>query len=213
MVVTDHDVMAAEAWSYYKQRIGTSHGIDLRFDLQSLIPHVTGLEVLTRPFSVDEMDSSVSSMHPDKAQGPDGFIGFFMKKCWDTIKGDFYALANDFYSQSVFMENLNSSYITLVPKISSPEKINDYRPISLPNTALKFVSKMVADWLQCEILRCIHMNQYGFIKGRTIHDCLGWSFEYIYQCKASKKPIVILKLDFEKAFDFIEHEAIYSIMR
>jgi hypothetical protein len=42
---------------------------------------------------------------------------------------------------------------------------------------------------------------------------LGWSFEYIYQCKASKKPIVILKLDFEKAFDFIEHEAIYSIMR
>jgi hypothetical protein len=72
---------------------------------------------------------------------------------------------------------------------------------------------MVADRLQEEIVGCIHKNQYGFIKGRTIHDCLGWSFEYIYQCKASKKPIVILKLDFEKAFDSIEHEAIYSIMR
>jgi retron-type reverse transcriptase len=72
---------------------------------------------------------------------------------------------------------------------------------------------MAADRFQKVIMQCIHKNQYGFIKSRTIHDCLAWTFGYIHQCKASKKPVVILKLDFEKAFDTIEHEVIYEILR
>jgi retron-type reverse transcriptase len=72
---------------------------------------------------------------------------------------------------------------------------------------------MAADRFQKVIMQCIHKNQYGFIKSRNIHDCLAWTFEYIHQCKASKKPVVILKLDFKKAFDTIEHEVIYGILR
>jgi retron-type reverse transcriptase len=100
-----------------------------------------------------------------------------------------------------------------VPTVAFPEKINDYRPISLTNTSVKFISKVIVDRLQGKIIDCVHKNQYGFIKGRTIHDCLGWSFKYIHQCKASRKPIVILKLDLEKAFDSIEHETLYMVLR
>jgi hypothetical protein len=42
---------------------------------------------------------------------------------------------------------------------------------------------------------------------------LAWSFEYLYLCQASKRPIIILKLDFAKAFDTIEHNAIIQVMR
>jgi hypothetical protein len=62
-------------------------------------------------------------------------------------------------------------------------------------------------------LSLVHKNQYGFNKLRTIQDCIARAFEYIYQCKHSKQEIVILKLDFAKAFDTIKHSAIMEMMK
>ena len=98
-------------------------------------------------------------------------------------------------------------------KNSAPSSLNDYRPITLLNCCLKVITKLLANRLQRVILRIIHRNQYGFLKGRTIQDCLAWAFEYIYQCQASKKDIVLLKLDFAKAFDTIDHTAMLTIMK
>ena len=71
----------------------------------------------------------------------------------------------------------------------------------------------MADKVQSVILSLIHTNQYGFIKSRTIQDCLAWTYEYIYQCQHLRKEIVVLKLGFTKAFDTMEHNTILEMMK
>jgi hypothetical protein len=91
--------------------------------------------------------------------------------------------------------------------------VNDFMPISLLNYSLKFLTKLLSNRLQAVIPKVVHANQYGFIKGRTIQDCLAWAFQFLHMCHKSKREIVLLKLDFGKAFDKIEHVVILEVLK
>ena len=102
----------------------------MRFALHHIIKKVEGLDDLTVPFTTDEIDLVVKEMPLDRALGPDGFNGCFMKSCWNIIKQDFYQLVMDFYEGDLDLDSINTGFITLIPKCQSPKTVNDYRPIT-----------------------------------------------------------------------------------
>lgn len=155
-------------WNVYKNRMGISADTAMVFNLQDLVPRRENLEHLSEPFSREEVDAVVKKLPNDKSPEPDGFNGLFIKKCWYIIKEDFYTLIKEFQEGSLSIQALTNSFIILIMKKNNPESTNDFRPISLLNTAVELITKLLANRLQIRIKDLVHTNQYGFIRGRAI---------------------------------------------
>jgi hypothetical protein len=79
--IHDHEGKAGLLWNSFRNRMGTTSSPTMLFDLSSLVTSVNELDSLAAPILQEEVDLVVKRMPADKAPGPDGFNGRFLKKC------------------------------------------------------------------------------------------------------------------------------------
>jgi len=90
----------------------------------------------------------------------------------------------------------------LFPKIQGVDSIKDYNPIVVANFKFRIISKILADRLALVAARIISPNQYGFVQGRQIQDCIGIAFETTNMLsKKVRRGNMAYKFDIHKAFD------------
>ncbi|GKU89877.1 hypothetical protein SLEP1_g3954 [Rubroshorea leprosula] len=171
-------------------------------------------DLLVMPFSEDEIKAAVWDCGSDKAPGPDGFNFTFFKKMWSEIKDDIVEFVQEFHKNGKLVKGLNVSFLTLIPKVKNPQRIEEFRPISLIGSLYKIVAKLLTNRLYSVIADIIGEHQLAFIEGR--HLCVGvvTANEIIDEAKRKKKKSFVFKVDFEKAFDKVNWNFLdYMMMR
>ncbi|GAU48001.1 hypothetical protein TSUD_404780 [Trifolium subterraneum] len=166
-----------------------------------LLSHEVG--GLTTPFSEVEIKEVVVNSDGNKSPGPGGFNFSFFKRFWDLLKDEVRIMFDQFFVSADQPCNFSSYFITLIPKVEVPHKIDDFRPISLIGSLYKLVSKVLARRLTLVMPSLISLNQSAFIKGRQLVDGVVAINEVIDLVRKLKRDCFIFKVDFEKAYDSV----------
>lgn len=120
-----------------------------------------------------------------------------------------------FFRGEPLPENINETNIRLIPKITNPQKVSDYRPIALCNVYYKIFSKLLTRRLQPLMGKLILENQSAFVPGRAIGDNILITHEVLHYLKTSKaeqRCAMSVKTDMSKAYDRLEWEFISLVM-
>jgi hypothetical protein len=170
---------------------------------------------LMRPFVAEEVDFALSQMHPLKSPGPDGFVACFYQKAWKVVRKEVCCAVLEFLNGGDFHNDINETYIALIPKIKCPTHVSEFRPISLCNVLYKLIAKTLANRLKRVLGEIISPNQSAFIPGRLITDNIIIAFEALHTMDTRIKGAegyMALKLDMSKAYDRVEWNFLETVM-
>ena len=110
----------------------------------------------------------------------------FFQHYWKEIGGDVANAVLFCLNSSHIRAGINHTHITLIPKVKSPEKVTEFRPIALCNILYKLISKVLANRLKVILPNVISKSQCAFQFDKAISDNILVAFETLHHMKMKK---------------------------
>ena len=168
-MIEGHDQLKSYITNYYKNLFGAPEEGNFSMDETRTddIPQVSDEEnnLLTAPYSEEEVRKAVFLMEHNKAPGPDGFPADFYQHFWEVIKPDLLLLFTDLHAGQLELFRLNFGEIILLPKVNEAERIQQYRPICLLNVSFKIFTKVATIRLNSVAEHVVRPSQTTFMQG------------------------------------------------
>lgn len=102
-------------------------------------------------------------------------------------------------------QSVTTTILILLPKTLKPKSLLEFRPISFASFASKFLLKILATRLARILPLVVDEQQYGFVKGRNIHESIALAQEMVTDIdRKTDGGNLIKKFDMSKAYDHLE---------
>jgi len=178
---------------------------NMKYFIGTYIPELVSFEenmMLIKCPDFLELKNVVFIVNGNNDPGPDGFGGVFYHSCWEIIGIDVCNVVQQYFKENWVLFGINSNVVSLIHKIQGVDCIKNYKPIVVAKFKFKIISKLLADRLALVAAIIISPNQYEFVYGRQIQDCIGIAFEAINMLSQKVRGgNVTYKVDIHKAFD------------
>ncbi|KAG8100302.1 hypothetical protein GUJ93_ZPchr0013g36234 [Zizania palustris] len=121
-------------------------------------------------------------------------------------------ILDELHKNELNIGRINFEEIVLLPKIKDACTIKQFRPICLLNVCYKIITRVLAVRLSRVADNIIDPCQSAFIPGRSILDGVVMLHEVLHEVHQKNQERVILKLDFEKAYDNVQWGFLFEVL-
>lgn len=162
-------------------------------------------KVLNRVIIDTKIKKAMNNIKACKVPGRDDFQAIFYHKYWDIVGADVCSFVNSCVATHFIPEEINRTLIALIPKVSSPERVKQFRHINLCNVTYKVITKLLVDRLRPFLDNIVRPNQSSFILSRNTSDNIIIIKEAIHTMHhlKGKSGSIVMKIDLKKAYDNI----------
>ncbi|KAJ0052838.1 hypothetical protein Pint_03233 [Pistacia integerrima] len=170
---------------------------------------------LVKQISNEEVEKDVFNMNGLGSPRSDGFPAIFYQKHWMIIGPSVCATVRDAFCSGSWPQDFNATLIALIPKVKTPSKVSEFRPISLCNILYKILANVLANRPQKILPQIISPSQSAFIPDWLITDNAIVAFEVMHTMNTSlkgKNGYMVLKLDMSKTYDRLEWSFLPAVM-
>nr|GEV32451.1 hypothetical protein [Tanacetum cinerariifolium] len=171
---------------------------------------------LVKRISDKEIKMALFDIDDNKASGPNGYTSKFFKSAWSVVGKDRCAAIKEFFTSGKLLGELNTSIISLIPKVVVPKKVINYRPISCCNVVYKTISKVITNRLKRVLNGLVGENQSAFIPGRQISDNILLTQEFMrgYHWNVwHGSSRCAFKINIQYAYDTVNWKFLESILK
>ncbi|GJR89610.1 uncharacterized protein Tco_0213621 [Tanacetum coccineum] len=201
--------------AHYNQFLGTV-GETVELDIPGLFTKILNpskAEYMIRDVTDAEVKAAMFSIGDNKSPGLDGYTSKFFKEAWECIGGDVCKAVQEFFTNGKLLKELNHTVLALLPKVKTPSKINDYRPISCCNVLYKCISKVLTNRIKEGLNDLVSDNQSAFVPGRRIADNILITQELMHNYHRDRgPPRCAFKVDIQKAYDTVDWDFLRKIL-
>lgn len=173
-------------------------------------PVAKNLPISCKPFCALELDIVLKSLNSSKSPGLDNIPPAVWKL--PSLHADLLSFCNKALINGTIPKAWTTTSIIPIPKKGDLTNPNNYRGISLAPVAAKIFNKLLLNRIYPHIDPLLRPNQNGFRRGRSTLPQILALRRIIEECKIGKRSAAIVFVDFSKAFDSINREAMFHIL-
>jgi hypothetical protein len=163
--------------------------------------------------TLQELSDALENSNFNSASGWDGLSFKVIRKFWGIVGPLMLKMTRETFLTGELTETFKMGLVKLIPKKGNAHKISDWRPITLLCCGYKLISGVVAKRLEKYLMKIIGRAQKGFLKEKNINTCTLNIMNCISQSWKHFEPMGVLCVDFSKALDSVEHEAVRKILQ
>ena len=210
--ITDQDEINKQIFSFYQSLFSRKVQFQtnkLEAYLENIpLPKLTNEQTLSCEgiISEDEVFKSLKSMENNKSPGNDGLSKEFYECFWDEVKKPFLASIHKAFLNQELSTSQKQAVIKMLEKKDKDKRfIKNWRPISLLNTDMFIISKVLSKRIKGVLPYLISSNQTAYVKIRFLSEIGRVISDNLEIAKALALEGFLVTTDIDKEFDSVNH--------